>query len=492
MQNNETADVAIIGAGILGCMVARELTRYRCDVLVLEAFSDVGEGATKANSGIIHTGFHARGGSLKGVSCVKGNGLYKTIVEELDVPFKRTGGLYVSFHAEGLEKLKEKQERAAQSGAGRLEIVSGREALVWEPRLSPKTQAAMVAPSTGVISPFDLVQSCARNIVSNGVEIRFDAEVESIEKCQGMWRLIATDGRQFLTRFVVNAAGGMAAVLDAKVHPADIIVRPRRGQYLVFDKQDASADGKQPVKHVLFQAQESDEGGTLLAPTVDGNILVGPTSENIRAFHMNETTAVGLAHVERVAQKLIPDIELGNIITNFAGVRANISNIEKEQKDFVVRASASGFVSMLGIKNPGMTSSPYLAKLVVEILEKEGLALEDNPRFDPRAQKGHMRPFVRRSSEDQRAMIAHGRSYGHVVCRCEHITEGDVRACLQEAVPPRTLDGVKRRLRVGMGRCQGGFCTPRIIEIMARELGCKPEDILKSEQGGRTVKRAVK
>jgi glycerol-3-phosphate dehydrogenase len=482
----DSVDVAVIGAGILGCMAARELTRYRLDVAVLERYGDVGDGSTTANSGLIHTGFHARAGTLKGLSCVEGNALYLGgLAEELGVPLIRCGGLFVAFKPEGLEKITEKVERAHANGAGDLKVIDGDAAREIEPRLSKRAIAAMVAPTTSVISPFSLIFATARNAMRNGARFEFNAEVERIERVRGKWRLFCRGGRELTTRFVLNCAGDEAAPLDAQVHPADLVVRPKVGQYLVFDKQ-----GNDAIRHVLFQAGEDDERGTLITPTVDGNLLVGPTGDNMRDFRTNATTLTGVRHLRRVARKLIPDIDFSHVITSFSGARTNISNIEKGQKDFVLRVSAPGFASLLGIKNPGMTCAPALAKRAIALLANEGLKLADNPAFD--AIEAPRIPYRQRLVPEQAKLLASEPSYSRVVCRCEHITEGDVRAELALPLPPKTLDGVKRRLRTGMGRCQGAYCTPRVVEQLARELGVFPQEIRSHEHGGYFVHRSVK
>lgn len=478
--------MAVIGAGAVGCAVARELSRTAADCIVLERASDVGEGSSKANSGIVHAGFQPRGGSLKGVSCVRGNEMLRSIAEKLDVPLVPCGGVMVAFDDAGVEKLREKMARGVANGAPGLRIADGDEARSLEPRLSGRVVAALMAPSTAIVSPFAYVVALAENAAENGVCFQFGATVERVERACGAWRLCLADGSRVDARYVVNAAGDEAALIDAQVHPADLVVRPRLGDYLVFDKQDPA----RAITHVIYQAAETDEGGTLLAPTVDGNLLAGPTSRNVRDFASAPTSAAGLAHVERVARKLIPDLDMGLVIRNFAGVRTNIVNVSKELKDFVVRPSAEGFVSILGIKNPGLTSSPYLARCAVEALVEAGLDARERPAFVPRRKR--YVPFLERDGREQAALLAADASYGRVVCRCEGITEGDVRAVLAGPLPPSSLSGVKRRLRCGMGRCQGQFCEPKVCAAAAEAWGVGADRVPAGEHGGRLVAREVK
>jgi glycerol-3-phosphate dehydrogenase len=499
----DAVDVAVLGGGVLGCAVARELSRYRLDVCVIERAHDVGEGSSKANSGVVHAGFQPRAGSLKGTSCVAGNAAFDRIAAELQVPFERCGGMMVAFSAAGEEKLAAKYERGCANGARGLAMVDGDAARALEPRLSPAVTRAMLAPSTGVVSPFALVLALAQNAQANGVRFMFNARVEHIEhapdvSCAGAggvaaglpagfrYALHLADGRCVAARFVANMAGDSAEMLDAQVAHADLVVRPRAGDYLVFDKQDPA----RAIRHVVYQAADHDEGGTLLAPTVDGNLLAGPTSRNVRSFRDTASLESGLEHVRRVARKVIPDIEFSRVIANFAGARANIVNVAKERKDFVVRASAPGFVSALGIKNPGLTCSPALAALAVRELAGSGLELRADSTFNPLRQA--YVPFLQRNAAEQRRLLAADPTFGHVVCRCEGITEGDVRAVMAGPFAPTTLDGVKHRLRLGMGRCQGGFCMPRALPVMADVLGVSCEQVPKGEGGGRCVQRSVK
>ncbi len=477
-------DVLIIGGGILGASIARELSKYKLDVAVVEKGYDIGEGATKANSGVLGAGFHPRGGSLKGISCVKGNQMYRNICRELGVSVKYTGSLFVAFHQGGIEAIEEKYNKGLQNGVPGMRIIDGDEARLMEPGLSPKVIRALYAPTTGIISVFSLILKTAQSAAKNGVEFLFDTEVLRLES-RGEIYVVETNRGEMKARFLVNAAGEEAAKVENFVRPADLVIKPRRGQFYVFDKQ-----GENGLSHVIYQAQETDEKGCLLAPTVEGNILAGPTSENVRDYNRVETTREGLAHIERVAKKLLPDLDMGQVITSFAGVRANIRNVVKEEKDFVVRVSGPRMVSCLGIKNPGMTAAPYLSLLAVELLQKEGLGREMNPRFDPYLTPSEK--IVDLPEEKQKELCAADKRYGNVVCRCEQVTEGDILRVLKEPLPPGSLNGMKKRLRLGMGRCQGGFCTPRLIEILSREWGKSPEEICKSGKGSNLVKGRLK
>lgn len=473
------ADAVVIGAGVLGCMAARELSRFKLDIVLLERASDVCEGSSKANSGLIHAGFHPREGSLKGLSCVRGNHLYESLLAELGVECKRTGSLYVAFGPVGMERMEEKYKRGMANGVPGLKVVDRDEARQIEPRLSDKVMAALWAPSTGIVSPFQLTIALYESALSNGVDVRFDSEVVRVEKARTQgWLVHLRDGQTVAARFVLNAAGDEAEPIDAQVHPADLRIRPRRGQYYVFDKQDPS----NAITHPVMQSQETDEGGTLVTPTVEGNLLVGPTSENVRDYTHTETTEKGLAHVERVVRKLFPDIDMGEVISSFAGVRTNIVNVDKERKDFVVRASAPGFVSMLGIKNPGMTSAPALVERAVEILAAEGMPRIANPSFV--ARRDVAPAFMDSDAVRRKELLSQDACFAHVVCRCERITEGDVRRVARLSSCPHTFEAVKHRLRVSMGRCQGSFCIPRVMEILAQEWGVSPEEIPFCSSGG--------
>ena len=475
-------DVIIIGAGILGCLTARELMRYKLSVMVLEKASDLGEGASKANTGVLYAGFHARGGSLKGVSCVKGNRMHQNLARELSIPIEYPGSLFVAFHDEGVESIKKKMKNGKKNGMSEMNMITGNEARTLEPMLSNKVIAAMYAPTTGIISPFHLVLNSAENAANNGADFRFDQHVCAIED-QGKGYLVHTDNEKFDCDFVVNTAGDEAAEMECFVKERDLIIKPKRGEYLVFDRPS-------PIKHVIYQAQEDGEKGTLLAPTVDGNMVAGPTSMNIPNYHNTETSLKGRDHIRKVAKKILPNLDLGNVIAAYAGVRANIDNLSKEEKDFVVRKSSPGFVSALGIKNPGMTAAPDLVNIIIDHLKEDGLNTEKNRDFDPFFKPTPI--FLHSDSITQDRLLKQSSCYGNVICRCEKITEGDLLAVLGSRLPPHNLNGLKKRLRLGMGRCQGGYCTPNIIEILCREWKVSPDKILKEEAGSMVVKGVLR
>lgn len=475
-------DVVIIGAGILGCLTARELTRYRLSMLVVDREADLAEGATKANTGVLYAGFHPRGGSLKGLSCVEGNRLHEALCRDLDVPMSYTGSLFVAFHDEGMESILEKVKKGEKNGVPGMKMISGDEARAIEPGLSPRVIGAMWAPTTGIISPFRLVLAAAENAAANGAEFLFDACVRAVERAPGGYRL-QTDRGSFEAAYVVNTSGEGAAGVEAFVHPRDLVIKPKSGQFFIFDAPS-------PIRHVIYQAQENNEKGTLIAPTTDGQMIAGPTSYSVPSFAHTETTRRGHDHIRRVAKKILPGVDFGRVIATFAGVRANIENVPKEEKDFVVRRSAPHFVSALGIKNPGMTASPALVRRIIGLLREDGLRCEDNPQFQP---VHRFRPlFLKAEPAEQARMLRENPAYGRVVCKCEGITEGDILHCLHGGLPPHTLNGLKKRLRVTMGRCQGAFCVPALIRILSREWGVPPQRVEKGEPGSALVKGKVR
>lgn len=480
----EKMDVIIIGAGILGTTMARKLSRFDLKVLVLEKAYDLGEGATKANSGVLSAGYHARGGSLKGISGAKGNRMYQEICRELGVKVSYPGSLHCAFNEEGIIELKKKIKRGKENGAEGIRMISGEEARAMQPGLSKRVIGALYAPTTGIIDVFQLLVRTAQAASMNDVEFQFNTEVTNIIQQKDSYEIHTPQG-VYRTEYLINTSGENAALMESFVRPQELKIDPRRGQFIVFDKGEG---GK--LNHVLYQQQETDEKGCLLAMTVEGNIVAGPTSENVSSYRCTETTQKGIVHISKIANKIMPDMNLGSAIATFAGIRTNISNIEKEQKDFMIRVSAPRMISALGIKNPGVTSAPYLMEVALDKLVEEGLVLKEKRSY--RTQLPFRPKFIEASPELKQQMLKEDPSYGRIICRCEEVTEGDLRAVLREALPPKSMNGLKKRLRIGMGRCQGGFCTPRVIEILCDAWNVKPEEIVKSVEGSKMVKGRVK
>ena len=477
-------DVVIIGSGIMGVTTARLLSRYKLKVAVLEKNYDIGEGSSKSNSGLLAAGFHPRIGSLKGISAVKGNEMYRKICKDLDVPVDYCGSLMVAYGQSSVDHIHEKYKKGIGNGAPGLKLISGDEAREMEPMLSKDVIEALYSPTTAIVDVFKLVYHSAQLASINGVKFYMNTNVESIEKDNDDF-ILKTNKGDIKTHFVVNTAGEDADVLEGCFKEQELHIIPRRGQFYVFEKETPC-----PLKHVIYQAQETDEGGCLIAPTIDGNIIAGPNSEDVPTYKNTNTTKEGLAKIERVAKKIVPDLNMSKVITSFAGLRANIKNLSKEQKDFIIRSTVPGMVSALGIKNPGITSAPYLCDIIVEKLKEDGLKLEIDENTSDVLNK--QKNFFSCSKEEQALLLRKDKDYGKIVCRCEKVTLGDIKRVLTEPLPPTSLDGIKKRLRVGMGKCQGGFCTPELLEILSKVWEVPVEDICKSTDGSELVKGNVK
>ena len=478
-------DVIIIGGGIMGVTAAKMLSKYKLDVLLVEKNNDLGEGASKSNSGVLYAGFHPRAKSLKGISCVKGNEMYKEICRELDVPVSYIGSLMVAFSDAGDEKIREKLQKGIANGAKGLKIITGEEARALEPKLSSKVISALYSPSTAIVDVFKLVLHNARLAEENGVLFKLNTEVKNIEKFEGFFSLKTTNG-DFKAKFIINTAGENADKIESYFKPCEFVIKPRKGQYLIFEKETA----KKTINHVIYQAQDKDEKGCFISPTIDGNLIAGPTSEDAKDYNDTKTTAQGLKKIEMVSKKIIPSLDMNKVITSFAGIRANIENVEKEKKDFVIRRTVKGMASALGIKNPGITSAPYLCKMLIQLLEEDGLALEKNPKAKDKLII--TKNFFDCDEKTRIELLKADADYSKVICTCEKVTLGDIKRVLCEPFPPTSLDGIKKRLRVGMGRCQGGFCTPELVDILSDLWDVPRESILKASLKSNIIKGRVK
>ena len=461
-------DVIIIGAGVSGTAVARELSRYEVKACVLEKAEDVCCGTSKANSGIVHAGYDAEPGTLKARLNVRGNELMERLAEELDFPFKRSGSLVICRDAEGMPALRRLYDKGIQNGVPGMKILNRDEVLEMEPNVADDVYAALYAPTAGIVCPFSLNIALAENAYMNGVDFKFDTEVQEIVRIENGYE-IRTDNGTFQTRYIVNAAGVYADKFHNMVSRKKIHITPRRGDYCLLDKNAGSHVGR-----TIFTLPTKYGKGVLVTPTIHGNLLVGPTAVDIKNKEGTNTTAAGLDEVTTKAGQSVKDLPMRQVITSFAGLRAH-----EDGDEFIIGEAedAQGFIDCAGIESPGLTSAPAIGEMVAGILQ-EKLHLEKKAHFIAE-RKGILDPDTL-TKEERAELIRREPAYGNIICRCEMITEGEIIDAIRRPLGAKSLDGVKRRTRAGMGRCQSGFCSPRTMEILARELGIGMSDITKS------------
>jgi len=473
MQNTMKYDAVIAGAGVVGCAVARELSRWNLSIAVLEAGSDVAEGASKANSAIVHAGFDAKPGTNKAKFNVLGNAMFEDLCRELKVPFRRNGSLVLAFGPEDEKTLEELKGRAAANGVP-VEIIGRDELLRREPNVSPEATAALWAPTGGICCPYELTFRLAENAAANGAAFIFDAKVAGLERDAGGWTVSCADGRKFAAKAFVNCAGVESDTLNNLVSSVKYSIRARRGEYLMLDRDEEGA-----FSATMFQTPSAMGKGILVSPTVDGTVIVGPTAEDVDDKEDKATTYAGLEKVKAGAKRTWPGLPLNKVINEFSGMRAHETTVG----DFILGEApdAPGFFNAVGVESPGLTSAPAIGRWMAEkVAEKLGVSRK-NPEVV--SQDAGWWPVTRElPPEELAALVRRDPSFGRIVCRCESVTEGEIRAAIRARVGARTLDGIKRRTRSGMGRCQGGFCTPRLIEILGAELGMPPEAFLLSRK----------
>ncbi len=467
-------DVIIIGAGVTGSAVARELSRYKLNTCVLEKFEDVCSGTSKANSAIVHAGFDAAEGSLMAKLNVEGNEMMGELAEDLDIPFKRNGSLVVCIHKEELGGLKELYDRGVANGVKDLKILSREEVLEMEPNLSDDVEGALYAPTGGIICPFILNIAMAENANVNGVDFRFNTEVEALKRDdEGLWHLRTNNG-EYVAKYVVNAAGVYADKLHNMVSEEKIHITPRRGDYCLLDKEMGNF-----VSHTIFPQPTKLGKGVLVSPTIHGNLIVGPTAVDIEDKEATATTKAGIDDLIAKAGMHVKNLPVGRkVITSFAGLRAH-----EDHHEFIIGEvkDAPHFIDCAGIESPGLTSSPAIGRMVGNMLF-DMLKPEKKSDWNGK-RKGILNP-TDMSVEERNELIKKNPAYGQIICRCESVSEGEILDAIHRPLGARSLDGVKRRTRAGMGRCQAGFCSPRVMEILNRELGIPMEEITKS--GGRS------
>ena len=468
-------DVIIIGAGVTGCAVARYLSRYQGSALVLERAEDVCCGTSKANSAIIHAGFDAAHGSLMAKMNVQGNRMLPELAKELDFPFRRNSSLVVCMSEEDMPRLRALYENGVKNGVEGLEIVDAQRLHELEPNVSKNAVAALWAPTGGIVCPFNMTIALAENANANGVDFRFNTKVTGFTRGEEGWT-VHTEQGDFQTRYVVNAAGVYADVLHNMVSARKLHITPRRGDYCLLDRQVGGF-----VSHTVFQLPGKLGKGVLVSPTVHGNIIVGPTAIDIEDRDGTNTTAAGLEELIAKAGISVDNLPIRQTITSFAGLRAH-----EDHHEFVIGEAedAPGFVDCAGIESPGLTSAPAIGLTVAELL-REKLGLRKKEDFIA-TRKGLLDPKSL-TKEAYQALIRENPAYGQIICRCEQVTEGEIIDAIRRPLGARSLDGVKRRTRAGMVRCQAGFCSPRVLEILARELGVSQAEITKCGGASRLI-----
>ena len=451
-------DAVIIGGGAVGCAVARYLSRYRLSICLVERGEDVCVGTSKANSAICHAGFDAPVGSAKARFNVEGSRMMEGLSQELDFPYRRCGSLVLCFDEAELPHLRELLERGVQNGVEGLEILDRAALRALEPAVSDKAVAALWAPTGAVLCPFGMTIALAENAAANGCAFRFNTEVARIERRDGFFRL-HTGGDCIDTRVVISAAGVYGDALHNQLCADKLTIVPRRGEYCLLDRTCG-----QLVQHTIFQLPSAMGKGVLVTPTVHGNLLVGPTAVDQPDKDRTATTAEGLRSVAETAAKSVENLPMRDVITSFAGLRAHLSGPED---DFIVGESTDGFFEAVGIESPGLSSAPAIGRYLAELAAAKLHAAENEDFIAQRRDMPHPREMDFASRQD---LIARDPAYGQVICRCEGVTEGEIRDAIRRVPGARSLDGVKRRVRAGMGRCQGGFCGPKVMELLSREL----------------------
>lgn len=459
-------DVIIIGAGVSGCAIARELSRKKGKILVVERAEDVCCGTSKANSAIVHAGYDAKHGTLMAKLNVQGSRMMPKLAKELDFHYENNGSLVVMMSEEDRPALMALYENGLKNGVEQLQILERDALRAMEPNISDNAVAALYAPTGAIVCPFGLTFALAENAAKNGVQFQFDSEVTDVQKIDGGWKVVTVKGT-LETKAVVNAAGVYSDKIHNMVSSETMTITPRRGDYFLLDRATQGF-----VKNTIFQLPGKYGKGVLVAPTVHGNTIVGPTAIDIEDKDGTATTQAGLDDVRSKSGIAVKNLPLRQTITSFAGLRAH-----EARHEFFIGEIAPGFVDCAAIESPGLSSSPAIGVMVADIVNGI-LHLEDNPNFDG-TRKGILDPKTL-SPEAHAALIRENPAYGNVICRCETITEGEIVDAIHRTPGARSLDGVKRRTRAGMGRCQGGFCSPRVMEILSRELGIPMDQVTKS------------
>ena len=465
-------DVVIIGAGVIGGMTARALSKYNLKICILEKENDVAMGATKANSAIVHAGFDAKEGSLKARLNTRGAQMMPALCRELGVKYKNNGSLVIGFNEEDRKVINTLLDRGRANGVAELRVIEKAELKRLEPNLSDNVLCALLAPTGAIVCPYELTVAAIGNAMDNGAHLKCNFEVCDIQKTENGYR-ISSQNDSVDARFVINCAGIYSDKIAKLIGDDSFRVHPRKGEYILLDKECGNL-----VSHTIFQTPSKMGKGILITPTVDGNLLLGPTAVDSEDKENKSTTAGGFAEILGNAVKSLDTVPVGKTITSFCGLRA-VGNTG----DFIITSPETGFINAAGIESPGLSAAPAIAEYITEMLKNSGLHFTEKANYNPN--RPSMHSFRQGSMEEKNRMIQINPAYGKIVCRCEGVTEGEILDAIRRNPKATDLDGVKRRTRSQMGRCQGGFCSPYIIELLAQELNIPYECVTKS--GGASI-----
>lgn len=487
-------DVAIIGAGVIGCSIAWELSKYELDIAVIEKASDVCEGTSKANSGIVHAGYDAKPGTLKAKLNVQGSNMMEELSKDLGFLYRKCGSFVLCFDEKDMSQLKELEERGRANGVKDIRILTGSEARTMEPSLNDSVVGVLYAPTGAIVDPFGLTVCMAQNAAVNGVSFMLNSEVIGINKISDGYEIISRssstknddDVIKTAAKTVINAAGVYADRIHNMISSQKIEIKPRRGEYMLLDNTAGGFVGK-----TVFQLPTKLGKGVLITPTVHGNMLLGPTADDIEDKEDIETTAEGINTIKQRTALSAADVPYKEVITSFSGLRAKITksapilNLEENrmEDDFMIGEipDAPGFIDVAGIESPGLSASPAIGKYVVAILTtmSKRKFVHKNVIKKWKAEK----PFALCNDEEREAMLNENALHGSIVCRCCTVTEAEIVNAIHQPVGATTSDGIKRRVGAGMGRCQAGFCNPKVVEILSRELDIPINDVCKNDSG---------
>ncbi len=463
-------DVLIIGCGITGAATAFELSKYKLKVGVLERYNDVANGATKANSAILHAGFDPHPGTLMAKLNVTGVRMAKKICEDMCVEYRELPSLVLGFNEKDMKLIDELYNRGIANGVEGMEILSKEECLRREPNLSQDVVGALSAPSA-IVNPWGYALALAETAVKNGVDMHLSNKVVAIDKKDGFFE-VKTNKGSFEAKYIINAAGAYSQFIHEMVGGSGFWQNNQCGQYFVLDKSEGTR-----VNSVIFQCPDERGKGVLVSPTVHGNLIVGPDSFRVETGDTVATDRFTINQLKPRSAKSVPNVNFRETIHEYAGVRPNT-----QIDDFIIEESpyCEGFINLAGIKSPGLSAAPAIALEAVDILKNKGVSLEEKEQYETKRKRVIFRHL---SDEEKAEVIRENPLYGHVICRCETVTEGEIVEAIHRPIVPRSIDAIKRRCNAGMGRCQGGFCSPKVHEILARELGVPMNEIIMDEEG---------